>query len=239
MSGEQGFPNVTSPMVMAGSFMPTQPWYQLLLTLWNRTGGAQSAGTGGVVTGEIKLYGGATVPSGYLTCDGTAVSRNTYSALFAAIGTSWGVGDGTLTFNLPNLVNRAPIGSGGTYPLGSYGGANEVTLNTNQLPSHNHGITDPGHTHTFTGIAHTHTITDPGHLHTSSVAASNVTVGAGAGGTTAGNTGSNTTGITINNATAGGTNTSEVTGISTDLTGSGDPVSTLPPYGAVKYIIKT
>ncbi len=57
-------------------------------------------------------YGGGTVPTGWLECDGTAVSRATYAALFTAISTTWGVGDGVNTFNLPNMKNRVPVGDG-------------------------------------------------------------------------------------------------------------------------------
>ena len=53
--------------------------------------------------GFIKTFAGTTPPEGTLLCDGSAVSRNTYSELFAAIGTTWGSGDGTTTFNLPDL----------------------------------------------------------------------------------------------------------------------------------------
>lgn len=57
-------------------------------------------------------YAGSTIPGGWLECDGSAVSRTTYAALFAAIGTTWGVGDGSSTFNLPDLRGRTPIGAG-------------------------------------------------------------------------------------------------------------------------------
>ena len=56
----------------------------------------------------------ASIPAGYLNCDGTAVSRSTYSALFALIGTTYGAGDGSSTFNVPNLASRMAIGKSGT-----------------------------------------------------------------------------------------------------------------------------
>lgn len=62
--------------------------------------------------GTVIDYAGATVPTGWLECLGTAVSRTTYSALFAAIGTVWGSGDGSTTFNLPDCRNRTRIGAG-------------------------------------------------------------------------------------------------------------------------------
>ena len=70
--------------------------------------------------GFIKIWAGETAPEGYLLCDGSAISRTTYSALFAAIGTLYGVGDGSSTFNLPNFNNRIPQGSGSRGMVGAY-----------------------------------------------------------------------------------------------------------------------
>lgn len=64
------------------------------------------------ITGEIRMYGGSSAPSGWLSCDGSAVSRSTYASLFAILGTTFGVGDGSTTFNVPDLKGRAPIGVG-------------------------------------------------------------------------------------------------------------------------------
>ena len=64
-------------------------------------------------TGSIKPFAGTTIPDGYLLCDGSAVSRTTYAALFAVIGTTYGSGDGSTTFNLPNLSDgRVAAGTG-------------------------------------------------------------------------------------------------------------------------------
>lgn len=68
------------------------------------SGNVTISATGGVPTGTIMPYGGSTAPDGYLLCDGSAVSRTTYSALYAVIGTTYGSGDGNSTFNLPNLL---------------------------------------------------------------------------------------------------------------------------------------
>lgn len=84
--------------------------------------------TGAPITspsGSIQYYGGSSAPTGYLLCDGTAVSRTTYSVLFTAIGTTFGVGDGSTTFNVPDLRQRFPLakatsGTGST--LGGTGG---------------------------------------------------------------------------------------------------------------------
>jgi microcystin-dependent protein len=64
------------------------------------------------IPGEIKLYAGASVPSGYLLCDGQAVSRTTYAALFTAISTTWGIGNNSTTFNVPDLREAVPVGVG-------------------------------------------------------------------------------------------------------------------------------
>jgi len=60
--------------------------------------------------GSISMYAGSTAPTGYLLCDGSAVSRTTYADLFTAIGTTYGTGDGSTTFNLPNLKGKVAVG---------------------------------------------------------------------------------------------------------------------------------
>ena len=72
-----------------------------------------------VPIGTVLDYAGSTVPAGYLECDGSAVSRTAYAELFAAIGTAWGAGDGSTTFNVPDMRGRAAIGAG----TGTAGGA--------------------------------------------------------------------------------------------------------------------
>lgn len=69
------------------------------------------------LVGEIKWFAGTSAPAGYLVCDGSKVSRTTYSKLYAAIGTTWGAGDGSSTFTLPNLIGRVAWGAsnGGGY----------------------------------------------------------------------------------------------------------------------------
>jgi len=59
--------------------------------------------------GIVAMYGHTTPPTGWLSCNGSAVSRTTYAKLFAAIGTTWGVGDGSTTFNIPNYNQNNPI----------------------------------------------------------------------------------------------------------------------------------
>lgn len=88
----RGFPSLESPLTNKGGFL-TQAWYRFLLAIYLRTV---------ELTGEITLYGGATAPSSTLQCNGAAISRTTYAALFAVIGTTFGPGDGSTTFNIPN-----------------------------------------------------------------------------------------------------------------------------------------
>lgn len=87
--------------------------------------------------GSISLFAGTTAPNGWLICDGSAVSRTTYANLFSVIGTTYGTGDGSTTFNIPDLQGRVPVGykSSDTSfdTIGETGGSKE-------LQSHNHDI---------------------------------------------------------------------------------------------------
>lgn len=120
-------------------------------------GDASWATITGVPSGSVMPYAGSSAPTDWLLCSGAAVSRTTYAALFAVIGTTYGSGDGSTTFNLPDLRGRAVAGvdnmggtaanritSGGSgitgTTLGAAGGAETVTLSTSQIPSHNHTV---------------------------------------------------------------------------------------------------
>lgn len=85
--------------------------------------------------GEVMMYAGSSIPSGWLLCDGSAVSRSTYKDLFNAISTTYGTGDGSTTFNLPDFRSRFPIGAGTFAALGD-GDANAESART---PQHSHG----------------------------------------------------------------------------------------------------
>ena len=120
--------------------------------------------------GMIEMFAGSVAPNHWLLCDGSAVSRTTYSALFAVIGTTYGGGDGSTTFNLPDLVGRVPIGAGTgsaitstQHTLGSTGGEETHTLTPEEtaLKGHTHSLSD--HTHTLS--SHTHTTTIGSHRH--------------------------------------------------------------------------
>ena len=92
--------------------------------------------------GVILPHTSATIPSGYMVCDGSAISRTTYADLFNAIGTTYGAGDGSTTFNLPNLKGKVPVGQDTTQSefdnLGETGGEKTHTLTIEEMPSHKH-----------------------------------------------------------------------------------------------------
>lgn len=98
-------------------------------------------------TGVVKMFAGATPPDGYLICDGSAVDRVTYAALYAVIGVAYGTGDGSSTFNLPDFRGRVPVGcglgdaTGGTsWTRGRKDGEEKHVLLINETPKHSHQV---------------------------------------------------------------------------------------------------
>jgi microcystin-dependent protein len=121
----------------------------------------------GIYAGMMFDFAGTSAPSGYLLCDGSAVSRTTYASLFTALGgaaSPWGLGDGSTTFNVPDLRRKVTIGSGGTAvsgPANTVGSTGGAETNTS-VPSHSHTLSGAGYTSTV-DINHYHT--DSGHVH--------------------------------------------------------------------------
>ena len=142
----------------------------LRVTYSNSSGLFQIQGAPGVPSGTPVAFAGSAAPNGFLLCGGQAVSRTTYAVLFAVIGTTYGTGDGSTTFNLPDLRGRLPAGvdnmggtaanrltSGGSgiagTTLGASGGEETHTLATAEMPSHTHAVSG----NTGAGTAHHHT----------------------------------------------------------------------------------
>lgn len=166
--------------------------------------------------GTIKMYAGSGDPAGgsHLICDGRAISRTTYATLFSTVGTTYGAGDGTTTFNIPNFAERTPVGQSTAQSLitgydarvlGNAIGEGQHVLSTGELPAHTHVITDPGHHHAIGGAQGT----------TNGASFSAFDAGAGV------NTGTATTGITA-----------------TDSTGSGTAHNVVQPSLVVNFIIR-
>ena len=160
--------------------------------------------------GTIVMTGRNTAPVGWLICDGAAVDRTLFAALYAAIGNTFGPGNGTTTFNLPDMRGRVAAGvgtgtgggasgtgapTGGTaitaVALAGWFGSNTVVLDTSMMPSHSHGVTDPGHAHGQNGA-------------TGGPGSTELALGTFDTMGNASNTDSATTGITVNNTGGGG-----------------------------------
>ena len=209
--------------------------------------------------GTVTQTARTTAPTGWLLCEGQAVSRTTFARLFDAIGTTYGAGDGSTTFTLPNLKGRVPVGRDDSQTefdaLGETSGAKTVTLNETQIPSHNHtGTTssDGAHTHTFSGT----TSTGGSHQHTGARGGTAALVltqtaagdggvanrwhladgssgGVGILGTLAAGSHSHTY-----SGTTSGASTNHTHSFTTANTGGGSAHNNLQPYIVLNYMIK-
>ena len=176
--------------------------------------GANLTGIEGTATGTILSWSTSSIPSGFLECDGTAVSRTTYSALFTAIGTTYGAGDGSTTFALPDLQDNVPIGKSNNKSLASTGGANTVTSTGNVA-----GSTANASLSTAQLASHSHS-------------------GASTNGNNPRNDGSNITTVDqVTSTGSAGSGSGHAHNMSANF--SGDATSVLQPYLTVIYIIKT
>jgi|WetSurMetagenome_2_1015567.scaffolds.fasta_scaffold42441_4 microcystin-dependent protein len=213
--------------------------------------------------GSIMLWPISWAPQSWMFCDGTLLQIQQYSALFALLGTTYG-GNGTSNFALPDLRNAFPMGYAAKSPspvLGAKGGATSVTLTANQIAAHTHPVTltDPGHVHSVTVPAHTHpfsvpcdstgrpTTPSPVGAFLSSTSGIDESIGTAAQTTVspasalysaagAGVMGAGTTGQASGNSGNSANAKTLVTAVAAANVG-GVPVSTLPPYLALGYII--
>lgn len=227
-SGEFGF-NITTNLL---EYWDGTTWQQPVNSSSNTT----------VPTGSLLPFAGVSAPSGFLMANGQAVSRTMYANLFSIISTIYGPGNGSTTFNVPNMVNNLPEGAGGLYSLGSTGGSTSIsastTASTTASSSATTNITDPGHQHIGTSSQNGANIivptlsgggdwpygSTPVTTTTTNVAATNE----GSAANNFANTSPTSTGITAS--------TSVTTTASTTASTTG---TALPPYVAVNYIIKT
>jgi len=175
--------------------------------------------------GSIVMYGAASAPTNWLLCDGTAVSRTTYADLFTAIGTTYGAGNGSSTFEVPDMQSRFPVGydGGSSYALAATGGATTdtptlsgtnagTTLSASQIPAHQHGgVTTGWPSGSWTG--------GTGAVQTAIDVSGDSTA-------------SGAVNLSLENTGGGSSHTHTWSGTST-------AVDILPPYLVVNYIIKT
>ena len=187
--------------------------------LWASAG----SGSGILPAGMVMGWATATAPIGWLICNGAQVSRTTYAELFATIGTTYGNGDGATTFNLPNLAGKVMRGSAlVTYPLGASGGAESVTLNSNQIPVHTHPVT----------------ITDPGHAHNVVLTGLFNNGQTSTNATYVGQTLGGTAGSRASDPNAAQTATTGITASAGNNTTTSSPIDIRDSYQALNYIIK-
>jgi len=187
--------------------------------------------------GTIVAWAPNYAPSQWLFCLGQTLSISANNALFAILGTTYG-GNGTTTFQLPNLAGRVPVGAGSgagltTYTLGEVGGTEKVTLTINQMPSHTHVATVAGLAiNSITIKASSQDATDHAPSPTANSIAAPIYIGDGS--QVAGF--NNVAPDTALSVAASGTISGTVTNA---LTGGNIPVPIIQPYLALNYIICT
>lgn len=175
--------------------------------------------------GTIHMYAGSNAPAGYLLCEGQAVSRSEYARLFNQIGSTYGAGNGSTTFNIPDLRGRVAVGrdSSGTFAnIAATGGAETHALDVTQIPSHTH-------------IQNSHNHTQNSHGH-----GTNTRIGWGAGsrGLDWGRTDANSPATAWGAGSSSTTASNQSTTATNQNTGSSSPHNNLQPYNTVNYIIK-
>lgn len=195
---------------------------------------------GSVPVGTVLEFAASTPPSGYLLCNGSAVSRTTYAALFSLISTTFGAGDGSTTFNLPDRrgVTARGVDSGRGLDAGRVLGSYQADA----FGSHSHGVNDPGHNHGVNDPGHGHSVYDPTHNHTLQYSGGGASPSGVGGPATGGQPNFGTsvayssTGIGIYGNTTGLWLSASGTGISIQSSGAAE---TRMKNIAMNYIIKT
>ena len=132
---------------------------------WVNQAIATSSSQAGPPVGSIIMWAALSYPTNWIPLDGRAISRADYPALFSLIGTGYGSGDGSTTFNLPDMQARFPIMIGNGRTQGWLGGEENVTLSVNQMPLHSHAVYDPGHNHIISDNGHAHNTETHRHRH--------------------------------------------------------------------------
>jgi microcystin-dependent protein len=245
--------NLADPDTLrAGLRVWTQLFGRRVIVLGASQGGADVL----VPIGGMVPFAGSVAPNvNWKLADGSAISRTVYAVLFAACGTTYGAGDGSTTFNLPDTRNREVMGSGTTYTRGTTA-TGVVTLTVGNLPAHDHGSVSD-HSHSLSGS----TGTDGNHGHSGSTdttgnhghavqnqttrsditAAAGSTVAANGGGTTGGN-GDHSHNVSIN---SNGDHTHSLSGSAANAgghthssVGSATPFTPTGPIVAVPYLIR-
>lgn len=199
-----------------------------------------------MLIGSIYMYAGNTAPTGFILCDGSTVSRTTYAALFDEIGTTYGVGDGVSTFNVPDLRGKVIIGTSASHKLGDTGGEETHVLISGEVPVHGHSIPSHGHNNTISATTPklSHSITQPAFTYsTPNKKNQNVPAYGNAGGFSS-VTSTNATrsaNLAISNHDAvvcsktGGIN--DCAAFNTSGTGDGNEHSNMQPYISINHII--
>jgi microcystin-dependent protein len=217
-----------------------------------------------VPTGCVKMYAGSTPPNTWLICDGSQVSRTTYANLFSVIGTTYGSGDGSTTFHVPNMQGNVVVGhNGGSYNRGQTGGSATHTITTSEMPSHSHtGTTDSSGSHSHTGTtdsagSHSHNYSDAYFAESGGVQIGGHNVYGTRAATDSdnrfrfrtadGNCSENIADSVIPTSSAGShshnltinSSTTHQHAFTTNTTGSGNAMNLMQPYVVMHYIIKT
>lgn len=189
-----------------------------------------------IPVGVMHEYGGATAPTGYLLCDGTAVSRATYAPLFAIISTTYGTGDGSTTFNVPDLRGRMPMGAGTGTGLNASGtGAPSGTAQTARA----RGAWGGEETHLLTGAesgtsVHLHTASSPTHTHSPNGQATFLTWDGGSLGMATGGGGV----VPQGSPSTTGATAATVTVANSTAANASSRHAVVPPFVVFNYIIK-